>query len=151
VIVTTEGPALHITEEEWQERARSCEAFLELHATMGRQTPLTYSEVNSHVSADPGLAPFDFSTDLGRTRIGHLLGLVSQSSQYERGVMLTAIVGYLDPLAQQLGGGFFKMAVKLHRLPARSTKEERDAFWVAEVGRVFAVYGADRRRRKAGR
>ena len=148
MIVTTQQDALGIPEEEWDARVASCKALVERHATVGRQTVLTYSEVNLHVAADTDLAPFDFTTDLGRAQLGQMLGLVSAASQEERGVMLTAIVGYLDPLVGQLGGGFFDMAVKLHRLPAHPSLAQREAFWMAEVQRVFEVYGADRRRQR---
>ena len=141
-------PSLGIAPDEWQRRVDAAIRFLEPHAQLGRQTPVTYSEVNYSVARDCGLPEFDFGTQLGRKQIGHLLGQVSRRTRKTRGVLLSAIVGYKDPTPHQseLGQGFFNLAESLGLLRRYSSGQEREAFWVKEMQCVFKVYGADRKR-----
>lgn len=132
------------SEAEWQELQRLTSEFVTEQARLGRTT--SYSEVNTTIARRSGLRPFDFDLANERVAMGHLLGEISRDSLAEHGVMLSAIVIYLNE--NDAGGGFYDLAVELRQLTPNPTPRQKEAFWVGQVNRVHEIYAALRRRRR---
>ena len=79
--------------------------------------------------------------------MGALLGDISCRSFPTTGVLLSALVQYLNE--NDAGDGFFDLAHTLLGLPAHPVGEERLTLWAAEVGRVHAHYRRPPRQRPA--
>lgn len=121
------------TSGEWTSLTSACSAFLVERAKLGRTT--SYTELNAALTRRTGLRPFDFSRADERAAMGHLLGLVVNETFPTTGLMLSAIVLYLDE--NDAGTGFYALATELKLLPSRATDAQKLDFW---AGQVKAVY-----------
>ena len=69
--------------------------------------------------------------------MGELLYRIVERDRPASGVMLSAIVKYLNE--NDAGSGFYSLAESYGELAKGASKARRDAFWTAEVGRLFAA------------
>ncbi len=70
--------------------------------------------------------------------MGYLLGRVSDREFSRTGVLISAIVNYLD--ANDAGPGFYKLAQTKGLLPHGQSRAQQWEFWATHVGEVFAAY-----------
>ncbi|WP_228032316.1 hypothetical protein [Mycolicibacterium sp. P9-22] len=119
-------------------------SFLIQQARLGRI--VTYSELNSAL-ARRGHVPFDFGLEMDRAAVGTLLGDAVRRSIGDSGVMLSAIVVYID--RNDAGTGFFKFAVDLGLLPKTATADDKLAFWSQQVKAVHDRYARPVRQRSS--
>jgi hypothetical protein len=125
------------SDAEWTEWACATRFFLVERTKLKRLT--SYTEVNTAVARRIGHAELDFSRDLDRAAMGHVLGLVSTESADEGGVMLSALVIYLNE--NDAGTGFYGLASDLGLLPRNASLDQKLDFWQAQVQGAFARYG----------
>ena len=103
-----------------------------------RESITSYSELNGWLAEDTGRPAFDFSNPADRTAMGHLLGLIVAETRGDTGLMLSAVVHYLDQADP--GPGFFRLAQNLGLLPAGAGAAARDTFLVAQLNGLYAYY-----------
>lgn len=133
------------TTQEWTELIVAGTAFLIERARLRLTT--SYTETNTVLARRTGQPQFDFDQTFGRASMGALLGDISRRSYPTTGVLLSAVVQYLNE--NDAGDGFFELAHTLLGFPAHPVGEERLPLWVAEVGRVHAHYRRPPRQRPA--
>jgi hypothetical protein len=75
--------------------------------------------------------------------MGHLLGQIVHRNYPETGVIISALVKYLN--LNDAGPGFYDMAVHYGKLPKRPTSDGY-LFWAEEVKRIYAYYARPPRR-----
>lgn len=127
--------------EDWDALVEAGTAFLRERAALRRTT--SYSEMNSALARRTGLREFDFSQQLERAGMGHLLGQIVERTYSSTGAMLSSLVIYLD--ANDAGPGFYTLAEEMGLLPKGSNRAGREQFWVGEVTKVFAQAGSPQR------
>lgn len=130
-------------DDEWDAIVDDASAFLQDQARLRRVT--TYTDVNTALMRR-GHAPFDFSTDRDRNAIGAVLGDIVHRTIGDTGVMLSALVAYID--RNDAGPGFYALAVQLGLLQNTATADDKLAFWSSQVGKVHERYARPRRRRQ---
>jgi hypothetical protein len=86
----------------WDEMATAGEAFLIERARLARLT--TYTELNATLARRTSLPGFDFDRQDERAAMAHLLGLIVERNRPATGLMISALVTYLD--ANDAGPGF---------------------------------------------
>ena len=128
------------SDDEWDAIVTTTEAFLEEQARSRRIT--SYSEVNSAL-ARSGHRPFDFSMPSDRNAVGALLSDVVKRTIGDTGVMLSAIVAYID--RNDAGPGFYSLAVHLGLLSNVATSDDKLMFWSSQVGKVHDLCARPRR------
>lgn len=129
------------SDDEWDAIVADAQAFLEDQARLRRVT--SYTDVNSALAA-AGHRPFDFTMQRDRNAVGAVLGDVVNRTIAETGVMLSAIVAYID--RNDAGPGFYSLAVELGMLPNTATQDDKLAFWSGQVSKVHDKYAKPRRR-----
>jgi hypothetical protein len=120
----------------WDEMAEAGEAFLVERARLGRLT--SYTELNATLVRRTGLPGFDFSRQDERAAMGHLLGLIVERNRPVTGLMISALVTYLD--ANDAGPGFYALAQQLGDLPRGASVSSRFDFWVSQVKALHHHY-----------
>jgi hypothetical protein len=120
----------------WDEMAEAGEAFLVERARMGR--PTSYTELNATLARRTGLPGFDFSRQDERAAMGHLLGLIVERNRPVTGLMISALVTYLN--ANDAGPGFYALAQQLGDLPRGASAGARFDFWVGQVKALHHHY-----------
>src|SRR5262245_4085660 len=128
------------SDDEWDAMVTSTEAFLKDQARARRIT--SYSEVNSAL-AGAGHRPFDFSITSHRNAVGAVLGDVVKRTIGDTGVMLSAIVAYID--RNDAGPGFYNLAVQLGLLSNVATADDKLMFWSSQVGKIHNLYARPRK------
>lgn len=128
-------------DDEWDAIVADTQTFLEGQARLRRVT--SYTDVNNALSA-AGHTPFDFSTQRDRNAVGAVLGDVVNRTVADTGVMLSAIVTYID--RNDAGPGFYNLAVQLGLLPNTATADDKLVFWSSQVAKVHDLYAKPRRR-----
>jgi hypothetical protein len=123
-------------EAEWDELEDAGLSFLIERARLERVT--SYTEMNVTLSQRTGFRVFDFGRDSERAAMGELLGRISDREFPRTGVLISAIVNYLD--ANDAGPGFYRLAQHHHLLPPGLSRQRQWEFWAAHVGQVFAAY-----------
>lgn len=125
----------------WDELADAGLAYLIDRAQRRRLT--SYSEFNAALVQRTGLSGFDFSRADERVAMGHLLGRIVALNRPETGLMISALVCYLD--ANHAGSGFYALAQELGLLARDSSAQQKLDFWVAQVQAIYECYapGAD--------
>ena len=103
-------------EQAWDELTAAGLGFLIERARLERVT--SYTELNAALVGRTGQAGFDFDNASERAAMGHLLGLIVGENLPETGLMISALVHYLDQ--NDAGPGFYSLAVELGLLPADS-------------------------------
>jgi hypothetical protein len=124
------------TDEEWEELVRAGLEFLKERAKLGRLT--SYTELNVILEGRTGLARFDFEEAGERAAVGHLLGLIVERDYPTSGLMISALVQYLD--ANDAGPGFYVLARQLGLLAAGSSKQAQWDFWWQQVKALHERY-----------
>lgn len=125
-------------ESSWGEMETSGEAFLIERARLARLT--SYTELNATIVRRTGLPGFDFSRQDERAAMGHLLGLIVERNRPANGLMISALVSYLD--ANDAGPGFYALAQQLGYLPRGSSASVRFDFWINQVKSIHRHYAS---------
>lgn len=123
-------------EHDWAELTTAGLRFLQERARLGRLT--SYTELNQALVQRTGLRAFDFDHEDERAAIGHLLGQISEVSYHQTGLLISALVPYLN--ANEPGSGFYKLAVRMNLIRRGLSSAACQEWWAMYVGRVFAAY-----------
>jgi hypothetical protein len=123
----------------WDEMATSGEAFLVERARLARLT--SYTELNVTLMRRTGLPGFDFSRQDERAAMGHLLGLIVERNRPATGLMISALVTYLD--ANDAGPGFYALAQHLGDLARGASASAKFDFWVSQVKALHQHYASE--------
>jgi hypothetical protein len=123
-------------EEEWNELEEAGVAFLSERAKLERIT--SYTETNTVLAQRTSHRCFDFEQDSERAAMGYLLGRISNREFGRTGVLISAIVSYLD--ANDAGPGFYKLAQDKSLLPRGQSRGRQWEFWATHLTEVFAAY-----------
>ena len=124
------------TDDEWEEMRDATERFLISVAEKGMMTD--YSALNRAVSEETGYPPFDYGQSPDRAAVGRLLGEISEKSNKESGIMLSALVTHRG--SNDEGAGFYKLAAELGKMPKKPTKEQKTEAFVRLVREVHDQY-----------
>ncbi|WP_300614471.1 hypothetical protein [Trebonia sp.] len=123
-------------EGEWNELEEAGLEFLRERARLERVT--SYTETNTVLAQRTGHRRFDFDQESERAAMGYLLGRISDREFGRTGVLISAIVNYLD--ANDAGPGFYKLAQDKGLLPRGQSRARQWEFWATHVAQVFATY-----------
>ncbi|MEU8236421.1 hypothetical protein AB0C12_43090 [Actinoplanes sp. NPDC048967] len=129
------------TEEEWDDLTSAGLAFLVERARLEKTT--TYTELDTTLRRRTGIRGFDFEQDSERAAMGHLLGLIVERNRPTTGLLISALVQYLN--INDAGPGFYALAADLGLLPHRSSATVKQAFWVGQLNALYAYYATSRR------
>lgn len=132
------------SDDEWVRIVDDSVTYLSEQARL--QRIVSYSDLNSAL-ARRGHVPFDFDLDRDRTAVGMLLGDAVRSSIGDSGVMVSAIVAYID--RNDAGPGFYKFATQLGLLPNTATADDKIAFWSQQVKAVHEQHARPARQRSS--
>jgi len=124
----------------WDELARVGLEFLVERARLGKLT--SYTELNATLVRRTGLPGFDFNRADERAAMGHLLYLIVELNRPVTGLMISALVSYLD--ANDAGSGFYGYAQDLGMLPRKASAMQKLEFWAGQVKALHEYYGARR-------
>lgn len=124
------------SDEDWELLADAGLAFLVERANLAKMT--SYTELNATLERRTGLSGFDFSRADERAALGHLLYLIVERNRSSTGLMISALVTYLD--ANDAGTGFYKLAQELGVLSPKASAEEKLDFWVGQVNALHQYY-----------
>jgi hypothetical protein len=123
---------------DWDLLAEAGEEFLIERARLGKFT--SYTEMNATLERRTGLRRFDFNMQADRAAMGHLLGLIVERNRPVTGLMISALVIYLD--GNDAGSGFYKFAQDLGELPPDALSARvKEAFWIGQVKALQTYYG----------
>jgi hypothetical protein len=126
----------------WDELARAGLEFLVERARLGKLT--SYTELNATLVRRTGLPGFDFSRADERAAMGHLLYLIVELNRPATGLMISALVSYLD--ANDAGSGFYGYAQDLGMLPRNASAMQKLEFWAGQVKALHEHYAPGRAR-----
>jgi hypothetical protein len=115
-------------------------AFLIERARLERVTSCT--EMNTVLAQRAGHRLFDFGQDSGRAAMGELPGRISDREFSRAGVLISAIVSYLD--ASDAGPGFYRLAQGRRLIRPGLRRQQQREFRAAHVGQVFTAYARPR-------
>jgi hypothetical protein len=73
--------------------------------------------------------------------MGHLLGLIVDLNRPDTGLMISALVNYLDE--NDAGPGFYSYAQQLGMLRQGATSDEKWEFWAGQVTALYQFYGRE--------
>jgi hypothetical protein len=114
---------------DWDQLAQAGLEFLVERARLRKLT--SYTELNATLVRRTGLPGFDFGRADERAAMGHLLYLIVELNRPETGLMLSALVSYLD--ANDAGGGFYTYAQDLGLLPRKASAQQKLELWAGQV------------------
>ena len=80
-----------------------------------------------------------------RAAMGYLLERVSRLDFPATGLLISALVHYLD--SNEPGAGFYALAVDVELVSRRATPDEKHDFWVSQVAAVQRHYSGGARSR----
>ena len=123
-------------EETWDLLADAGLAFLIERARLSKLT--SYTEMNAILQRRTGLSGFDFGRADERAAMRHLLYLIVQNNRLESGLMISALVTYLN--ANDAGTGFYALAQELGLLPRNASRTAKEAFWFDQVAKLYNAY-----------
>jgi hypothetical protein len=124
-------------EESWDQMVEAGTLYLE---ELARNDDLTtYSELNSELVRRTDCRPFDFGQAADRAAVGYLLGRIVENSYSRTGLMLSALVHYID--ANEAGPGFYQLAQQMNLLDKRASRSDKYDFWLGQVAALHAQYG----------
>ena len=124
------------TKEEWERLIMAGEAFLIDRARMRRTT--SYTELSAALAKRLGTRAFDFDRQDERAAIGHLLGEIVERNRPKTGLMISALVIYLDQ--NDAGTGFYSLAQDLGLLRRGASEAEKSDYWVGQVKALHDFY-----------
>jgi hypothetical protein len=102
----------------------------------------SYTELNATLVRRTGLSGFDFSRADERAAMGHLLYLIVELNRPATGLMISALVSYLD--ANDAGSGFYGYAQDLGMLQRNASAMQKLEFWAGQVKALHEYYPARR-------
>lgn len=123
-------------DEEWEELISTGRTFLEERARLEKTT--SYTEMNAVLAKRTSVRAFDFEREDERAAMGNLLGSIVEETYPDTGVMLSALVQYLNQ--NDAGPGFFELAKSLRLLPPNADADGKLEFWSGQVKAVHAYY-----------
>ncbi len=124
-------------DETWDQLVEEGTLYLE---DMARDADLTsYSELNAELVRRTGRRPFDFGQVADRAAVGYLLGRIVDHNYSRTGLMLSALVRYID--ANEAGPGFYQLAQQMNLLDKNASRSDKYDFWIVQVTRLHAQYG----------
>jgi hypothetical protein len=126
----------------WDELARGGLEFLIERARLQKLT--SYTELDATLMRRTGLPGFDFSRADERAAMGHLLYLIVELNRPVTGLMISALVSYLD--ANDAGSGFYGYAQDLAMLPRKASAMQKFEFWAGQVKALHEYYAVGPRR-----
>jgi hypothetical protein len=124
----------------WDELARVGLEFLVERARLGKLT--SYTELNATLVRRTGLPGFDFSRADERAAMGHLLYLIVELNRPSTGLMISALVSYLD--ANDAGSGFYGYPQDLGLLRRNALAMEKLEFWAGQVKTLHEYHAPER-------
>jgi hypothetical protein len=124
-------------DQEWETLINAGLRFLTERARL--QKPTSYTELNAALAHRTGIRAFDFDRADERAAMGYLLGSIVERNLPETGLMISALVNYLN--ANDAGSGFYKLATELGLLKASASSDEKITFWIAQIKGLYARYG----------
>jgi len=118
---------------------RLCEAGLPFLIERARlERPTSYTELNTVLVRRTGTAGFDFERGDERAAMGYLLGLIVARNRPTTGLMISALVTYLDQ--NDAGPGFYTLARQLGLLPRGASSSAKFDFWLLQVKALYEYY-----------
>jgi hypothetical protein len=133
-------------EEDWDRLEDAGLAFLAERARLAKLT--SYTELNATLQRRTGLPGFDFRRADERAAMGHLLYLIVERNRPKTGLMISALVTYLD--ANDAGTGFYGFAQDLGLLPRNASAQTKLEFWVRQVQALYQYYSPQSQNDSAG-
>lgn len=130
------------TPEQWQELVDATTKSLTRTARLKRLS--NYTDLNRDIAAQTGQTTFNFSSPEGRNAMGQILADVVEETYPDKGVMLSALVPYVD--SNRPGGGFYHLAANMGLLDKDASAEEKEAFWYSQVKKVYESYSRKSRK-----
>ena len=127
-------------EAEWDQLEDVGLRFLIERAKLERVT--SYTEMNQALAQRTGLRRFDFDQESERAAMGYLLGQISEREYARTGLLISALVHYLD--ANDAGPGFYRLAQRKKLISPGLSRSARWEFWVKQVAQVHAWYAQRR-------
>lgn len=121
---------------DWDQLEEAGLRFLIERARLERVT--SYTEMNQALGQRTGLRHFDFDLESERAAMGYLLGRISDSEYPQSGLLISALVHYLD--ANDAGSGFYKLARSKDLISPGLSRNGQWEFWVGHVAKVHAYY-----------
>jgi len=134
----TEGSAVMYGRDEaqWDRLAETGLEFLVERARLRKLT--SYTELNAALVHRTGLPGFDFGRADERAALGHLLYLIIERNRPSSGLMISALVTYLD--ANDAGPGFYAYAQDLGLLARNASAQAKLEFWAGQVRKLHEYY-----------
>ncbi|MDF5754607.1 hypothetical protein [Spongiactinospora sp. TRM90649] len=123
-------------DETWEQLTEAGLKFLIERARLRKTT--SYTELNTVLERRTGLSGFDFGRQDGRAAMGHLLRRIVEQNRPASGLMISALVIYLD--GSDAGSGFYSLAVDLGLLPRKPSARQKVEFWVGQLNRLHDHY-----------
>jgi hypothetical protein len=74
--------------------------------------------------------------------MGHLLYLIVELNRTKTGLMISALVSYLD--SSDAGSGFYAYAQDLGMLRRNASAMQKQEFWAGQVKALHEYYAAER-------
>ncbi len=127
-------------DDSWDLLVEAGVSFLQQRAVLRRTT--SYTELSVTLAHRTGLPAFDFSQQIERAAMGHLLGMIVERTYSSVGAMLSSLVINFD--ANDAGPGFYSLAEQMRLLPKGASKTAKERFWVQQMNQVFAYYARPR-------
>ncbi|MFD8749372.1 hypothetical protein ACFV0O_00070 [Kitasatospora sp. NPDC059577] len=124
------------SDDDWDLLTETGLGFLIERARLQKVT--SYTELDTTLARRTGIAGFDFEQASERAALGHLLGLMVDRNYPKSGLMISALVLYLD--ANDAGPGFYVLARQLGLLPPGVSKHARWEFWLGQVTSLHRQY-----------
>lgn len=123
-------------DEEWDELTEVGLGFLIERARLRKVT--SYTEVNAALARRANVRSFDFERADERAAMGYLLGRIVERNFPATGLMISALVHYLD--ANDAGSGFYKLAEQLGLLRRGARRQAKEEFWIKQVNALHGYY-----------
>ncbi|MEV3979311.1 hypothetical protein [Nonomuraea sp. NPDC049758] len=123
-------------DETWEQLTEAGLKFLIERARLRKTT--SYTELNTVLERRTGISGFDFSRQDDRAAMGHLLGRIVERNRPASGLMISALVIYLD--GNNAGGGFYSLAADLGLIPRKPSARQKEEFWVGQLNRLYEYY-----------
>lgn len=136
--MTPDGDPLYGRSEElWDRMTDEGLRFLRDVARLQRLT--SYSELNDTLHRRAGAPRFDFALDSERAAMGRLLYRIVEEDRPESGLMISALVVYLNE--NDAGPGFYKLASEYGMLAKHAGAVDKLTFWSEQVKQLHERYG----------
>lgn len=123
----------------WDALARAGLEFLLERARLEKFTSCT--EFNATLIRRTGLPGFDFSRADERAAIGHLLYLIVELNRPETGLMISALLSYLD---ERCAAASTRTRNDLGMLQRNASAMRKLEFWSGQVKGLYEYYAAVR-------